>query len=73
LRIRKRNYVFRFDFKFFYLRYRELDISKEGNMTEKALIATDPNWKELTNRLINNLEEKPTDKDLLIGRTKILI
>lgn len=33
LLIRKKNYVFRFDFKEFYMKYQDLDAGKEGGMS----------------------------------------
>ncbi len=45
LKIRKKNYVFRFNFREFYIRYRDLDMNKEGSLALKKLEATNPNWK----------------------------
>jgi len=47
LKIRKRNYVFRFDFMSFYLKHRDLDMNKEGSISETILKATNPDWKAL--------------------------
>lgn len=45
--IRKKNYVFRFDFKEFYMKYQDLDMGKEGSMSPTQLEALQPNWKQL--------------------------
>ena len=73
LKIRKKNYVFRFNYKKFYLIYKDLDLNKEGAMSAKQLEANQFNYKELTQKLLECLENKPFERDLLIGKTKILI
>ena len=73
LKIRKKNYVFRFSYKKFYLIYKDLDMNKEGSMTAKQLEANQVNYKELTNKLLECLDKKPFERDLLIGKTKVLI
>lgn len=73
LLIRKKNYVFRFDFQEFYLRYQDLDAGKEGSMSPTQLQLQQPNWRELVGNILKQLDPPASDKDLLYGKTKVLI
>ena len=48
-------------------------MNKEGSISLTVLESSNPNWKELVNQLLECLDAKHTDKDLLLGKSKVLI
>jgi myosin-7 len=73
LKVRKNNYPNRFTFKEFYLKYQEIDTGKESGYTISELNNRIVDFSGLVKQVLDNCDRKPEEKDLLIGRTKVLI
>jgi myosin-7 len=73
LKVRKNNYPNRFSFKEFYLKYQEIDTGKESVYTISELENKIVDFSGLVKQVLGNLDRKPEEKDLLIGRSKVLI
>ena len=73
LKVRKNNYPNRFTFKEFYLKYQEIDTGKESGYTISELENRIIDFSGLVKQVLDNCDRQPKEKDLLIGRSKVLI
>jgi myosin heavy subunit/alpha-tubulin suppressor-like RCC1 family protein len=73
LKVRKYNYPIRFRHAEFYRRYQDIDANKEGSISYGVLEANNENFRKLTENLLGSVGIPWSEKDLLLGKTRIFI
>ena len=73
LKVRKYNYPVRFKHSDFYRRYQDIDANKEGSIAFAVLEAKNENFRKLTENLLGSVGVPWSERDLLLGKTKIFI
>jgi myosin-5 len=73
LKVRKYNYPVRFKHIDFYKRYQDIDLNKEGSIPIWQLESAGENFRKLTENLLAGVGVKWTERDLLIGKTRVFL
>lgn len=72
IKIRKESYPFRFDFKFFSMKYFEMD-NEFASVTPAELEKITPDWKNLSQRILDKYLPQHDHKTRLTGKNKIFL